>query len=127
MRYQNGDTSGSVKAMARRNPDFLDEMIAEDTAADPGFPTLLAAAEARRRLLRELVAKREEKGFSQTLVAARMGTSQSAVARLEGQDDAKESMIDRYAVAIGVAVERRVVDAKPARRKQRSSRKRVAA
>ncbi len=40
--------------MARRELDFLDEMIAEDTAADPAFPALLAAAEARRRLLREL-------------------------------------------------------------------------
>ena len=40
-----------------------------------------------------------------------MKTSQSAVGRLEGQDDAKESMIDRYAAAIGVVVERRVVDA----------------
>ncbi len=48
--------------MAKRELDFLDEMIAEDTAADPAFPALLAAAEARRRLLRELVAKREAKG-----------------------------------------------------------------
>lgn len=112
--------------MAKREMDFLDEMIAEDTAADPGFPALLAAAEARRRLLRDLVAKREEKGFSQTLVAARMGTSQSAVARLEGQDDAKESMIDRYAAAIGVAVERSIVE--PARRRRRASgRKSIAA
>jgi len=117
-----------VKAMAKREMDFLDEMIAEDTAADPEFPTLLAAAEARRRLLRELVAKREEKGLSQTLVAARMRTSQSAVARLEGQDDAKESMIDRYAVAIGVAVERRIVETKPALQGRRTSgRKSIAA
>jgi hypothetical protein len=105
--------------MAKRKLDFLDEMIAEDTADDPAFPVLLAAAEARRGLLRELVAKREQKRLSQTLVAARMGTSQSAVARLEGQDDAKESMIDRYAAAIGVAVERRIVEAKspPVRRR----------
>lgn len=94
--------------MAKRETDFLDEMIAEDTAADPAFPALLAAAEARRNLLRELVARREARGLSQTLVAARMRTSQSAVARLEGQDDAKESMIDRYAAAIGVTVERRI-------------------
>lgn len=39
-----------------------------------------------------------------------MKTSQSAVARLEGQDDAKESLIDRYAAAIGVEVRRTVVD-----------------
>jgi hypothetical protein len=35
--------------------------------------------------------------------------TQSAVAKLEGQNDAKESMIDRYATAIGVVAERRVV------------------
>jgi ribosome-binding protein aMBF1 (putative translation factor) len=97
-----------MEAMAKREMDFLDEMIAEDTAADPAFPALLAAAEARRNLLRELVARRQARGLSQTLVAARMQTSQSAVARLEGQDDAKESMIDRYAAAIGVTVERRI-------------------
>lgn len=85
-----------------KNKDFLTEMIEESTAIDPGFPALLAAAE-RRQLLRQLVAKRQERGLSQTQVAARMGTSQSAIARLEGQDDAKESMIDRYAVAIGVS------------------------
>lgn len=112
--------------MAKREMDFLDEMIAEGTAADPAFPALLAAAEARRRLLRELVAKREAKGLSQTVVAARMGTSQSAVARLEGQDDAKESMIDRYAAAIGVVVERRVVEIKGALAGGRRKRARTA-
>jgi hypothetical protein len=90
--------------------DFLDEIIDESTARNPEFPELVAAAERRRALLRDLVALRRRKGLSQTLVAARMRTSQSAVARLEGQDDAKESMIDRYAVAVGARVDRLVVD-----------------
>ncbi len=90
--------------------DFLDEIIAESTKRDPRFPLLLDAAERRRTLLKSLVAKRKAKGISQTVVAARMRTSQSAVARLEGQDDAKESLIDRYAAAIGVEVRREVVD-----------------
>lgn len=111
--------------MAKRERDFLDEMIAEDTAADPAFATLLAAAEARRRLFRELVATREAKGLSQTVVAARMGTSQSAVARLEGQDDAKESMIDRYAAAVGVVVERRIVETQGSRGHRRRTRSRT--
>jgi len=92
--------------------DFLSEIIEESTARNPEFPELVAAAERRRKLLRELVEHRKQRGLTQTVVAARMGTSQSAVAKLEGQDDAKESMIDRYAAAIGVAVERRVVDAR---------------
>ena len=89
--------------------DFLSEVIDESTAANPAFPQLVAAAERRRALLRDLVDCRKARGLSQTIVAARMRTSQSAVARLEAQDDAKESMIDRYAAAIGVVVERRVI------------------
>jgi DNA-binding transcriptional regulator YiaG len=90
--------------------DFLSEIIEESTAQNPEFPELVAAAERRRALLRELVECRKARGLTQTVVAARMKTSQSAVAKLEGQDDAKESMIDRYATAIGVMVQRRVVD-----------------
>ncbi len=88
----------------------MEEIIAEATTLDPQFPMLLAAAEERRALLKQLVAKRLEKGLSQTAVAAQMKTSQSAVARLEGQDDAKESLIDRYAAAIGVQVKRTIVE-----------------
>jgi ribosome-binding protein aMBF1 (putative translation factor) len=90
--------------------DFLDEIVEESTELDPQFPALLAAAEQRRELLRTLVSRRQSKGLSQTIVAARMKTSQSAVARLENQEDAKESMIDRYAAAIGVQVTRTVVE-----------------
>lgn len=59
-------------------------------------------AEQRRSLAAALVAKRVELGLSQTEVAARMGTSQSAVARLEsGQADLRLSTLERYAAAIG--------------------------
>jgi predicted transcriptional regulator len=41
-------------------------------------------------------------GLSQTEVAARMGTSQSAVARLEAGDvDIRLSTLERYAAAVG--------------------------
>jgi DNA-binding transcriptional regulator YiaG len=95
-------------------PDFLDEIIQESTERDARFPALLAAAEARRALVRELVAVRKQKGLSQTGVAAAMNTSQSAIARLEGLDDAKESTLDRYATAIGVKINRTVVTTDPA-------------
>ena len=95
----------------RGTAGFLNEIIEESTALDPQFPLLVEAAERRRQLLRELVERRTARGLSQTTVAARMKTSQSAVARLEAQDDAKESMIDRYAAAIGVIVRREVVEA----------------
>jgi predicted transcriptional regulator len=50
----------------------------------------------------DLAARRRAAGLSQTEVAARMGTSQSAVARLEaGQPDIRLSTLSRYAAAIG--------------------------
>ena len=59
-------------------------------------------AEDRGRLLRELAGQRQAAGLSQTEVAARMGTSQSAVARLEsGAADVRASTLERYAAAVG--------------------------
>jgi transcriptional regulator with XRE-family HTH domain len=59
-------------------------------------------AESRRRLLAELVDQRRSQGLSQTEVAARMGTSQSAVARLEAvAGDVRLSTLERYAEAVG--------------------------
>ena len=54
-----------------------------------------------RRLVRKLAKRREELGLSQTVVAARMGTSQSALARLEGcETDPRISTVERYALAL---------------------------
>jgi predicted transcriptional regulator len=59
-------------------------------------------AERRRSLAADLVAARLDVGLSQTEVAARMGTSQSAVARLESGDaDVRLSTLERYAAALG--------------------------
>ena len=92
--------------MMARSKDFLDEIVAERSAATPGFPQLVEAAYERRRLLRALAAKREELGLSQTQVAARMGTSQSSVARLEaGEADARLSTLERFAAALGVRLQ----------------------
>jgi ribosome-binding protein aMBF1 (putative translation factor) len=59
-------------------------------------------AEDRGRLIHELAEQRQASGLSQTEIAARMGTSQSAVARLEsGTADVRASTLERYAAAIG--------------------------
>ena len=56
----------------------------------------------RARLVRELAERRQLAGLSQTEIAARMGTSQSAVARLEsGTADVRASTLERYAAAVG--------------------------
>jgi predicted transcriptional regulator len=54
----------------------------------------------------EMAKKRRDLGLSQTEVAARMGTSQSAVARLESGDaDVRLSTLERYAAALGFSLE----------------------
>jgi transcriptional regulator with XRE-family HTH domain len=68
----------------------------------PVFPGFREMAESRRRLLAQLVDQRRSLGLSQTEVAARMGTSQSAVARVEAvARDVRLSTLERYADAVG--------------------------
>lgn len=68
----------------------------------PGFGQLKDGAHA---LIGELSERRHSLGLSQTEVAARMGTSQSAVARLEaGAADIRLSTLERYAAALGHAL-----------------------
>jgi ribosome-binding protein aMBF1 (putative translation factor) len=73
----------------------------------PGFRemALRRMSEQRRGLLAELAGQRQAAGVSQTEIAARMGTSQSAVARLEaGEADVRASTLERYAAAIGAEI-----------------------
>ena len=70
----------------------------------PGFRemALRRMARERRQLVADLAAQRQSAGLSQTQVAARMGTSQSAVARIEAGDaDVRASTLERYAAAVG--------------------------
>ena len=70
-----------------------------------GFPGLGDLSSRRRELIDELVRARQDNDLSQTEIAARMGTSQSAVARLEsGGLDARLSTLERYAAALGYTV-----------------------
>ena len=107
-----------------RNPGPVPEHDADDFGNDlgneagtplpvmPGFremamrrtadPQAARMAEDRGRLVRELAEQRQAAGLSQTEIAARMGTSQSAVARLEsGTADVRASTLERYAAAVG--------------------------
>jgi DNA-binding XRE family transcriptional regulator len=70
----------------------------------PGFREI--AARGRQETIAGLVARRRETGLSQTEVAARMGTSQSTVARLEaGEVDPRLSTLQRYAEALGAGLD----------------------
>lgn len=81
--------------------DFLTEIVDERTRRNPAFPHLVAEAEERRKLARKLAAARERMDLSQTVVAARMGTSASVVSKLEAGGDVKVSTLQRYCAAIG--------------------------
>ncbi len=94
----------------------------EDPRAPSGLPLLPGFREMavrrmsaeRRRLVGELADQRRSAGLSQTEVAARMGTSQSAVARLEAGDaDVRASTLERYAAAIGSQITWRLQAGRP--------------
>ena len=78
----------------------------EPSSRRSAFPGLQDLADRRRDLIAELVRARQDSDLSQTEIAARMGTTQSAVARLEsGQLDARLSTLERYAAALGRTVD----------------------
>lgn len=86
-----------------RNRYIFNAMYEEQELRElPPFPGFREMAERRQRIIGELVAARTEQGLSQTVVAARMGTSQSVVARLESAaGDVRLSTLERYASAVG--------------------------
>ena len=94
------------------NPEPAKDDAVLDLPVMPGFREMairrMAGEEAARmaaergRLVRELAEQRQAAGLSQTEIAARMRTSQSAVARLEsGTGDVRASTLERYAAAVG--------------------------
>ena len=87
-------------------------MIVEFTDANPNFPLLLLAAQRRRALLQALAQQRRRRHVSQTRVAAAMRTSQPTLARLETTAaDTKLSTVERFASALGYAIEYHLVPA----------------
>ena len=73
------------------------------------FPGFKEMAERRRSVSGQLTRMRRDLGLSQAEVAARMGTSQSAVARFESGDlDVRLSTVERYSTALGARLEWRI-------------------
>lgn len=97
--------------------DSPDEVVEERSKENAQFPEMVEAALRTRRLIRSLAERRRKLGLSQTVVAARMGTSQSALARLEGgESDPRMSTVERYALAVGEELTHRRVPARTDRR-----------
>jgi predicted NBD/HSP70 family sugar kinase/transcriptional regulator with XRE-family HTH domain len=93
----------STQEPSNREPDDLDEMLAE-VEADPVARAAYEDAAWRRAFLTRLAAMRGER--RQREVATAMGTTQSAVSDLEqGRVDPRLSTLQRYARAIGTHVD----------------------
>ncbi len=85
-----------------------------DRRHPPVFPGFKEMAARRRDFVGRLVSQRLALGLTQTEVAARMGTSQSAVARLESGDaDVRISTLERYAAALERSLELRLREQEP--------------
>jgi DNA-binding XRE family transcriptional regulator len=82
-----------------------------------GFAEAYDGLEDEYKLVRELLAARASAGLTQEQVAASMGTTKSAVSRLEGAGAHSPSVstLRRYAEAVGCEVEIRLVPSPRAR------------
>lgn len=94
----------------RKTDDFLDDLIARRAAGNPEFPQRVESALRRRELLRALARERQANQLSQGEIAARMRTSQPAIAKIEsGEVDVRTSTLERFAAALGGKIEYRFV------------------
>lgn len=86
----------------------MDAPHGDDLPVLPGFREI---ALRRRELIAGLVSARRDAGLSQADVAERMGTTQSAVARLEsGELDVRLSTLQRFASAVSCELRTGAVD-----------------
>jgi DNA-binding XRE family transcriptional regulator len=88
----------------------LDEFLAR-AMKRKGFARAYAESASEYELVRELLAARASAGLTQEQVAESMGTTKSAVSRLEaaGKHSPSVSTLQKYARAVGCEVEIRLV------------------
>jgi DNA-binding XRE family transcriptional regulator len=94
-----------------------------------GFKKAYEELEEEYRLTREMLAARSKYGLTQEAVAERMGTTKSAVSRLEaaGKHAPSLSTLKKYAHAVGCRLEIKLVPAPSlARRSTRTAKKQAA-
>lgn len=77
---------------------------------DDGYRTAYEALEPEFALVEEMIAARGRAGLTQADVAARMGTTQSVVARIEsGRNSPNLKTLEKYARAVGMRVSVRLL------------------
>lgn len=84
-----------------------------------GFSGAYAALEVEYALAHEMLAARARAGLTQEAVAARMGTTKSAISRLEaaGKHAPSVASLKKYAAAVGCTLKIELVPARPKKRK----------
>ena len=79
----------------------LAEMLAKNMK-DPAFAAAYAEADAEYSVIEAMISARAAAGLTQEALAERMGTTQSAIARLEGgRVSPSVETLRRYAKAVG--------------------------
>ena len=83
-----------------------------------GFSEAYAALEVEYALAHEMLAARARAGLTQEVVAGRMGTTKSAISRLEsaGKHAPSVASLKRYAAAVGCTLKIEFVPASPNQR-----------
>jgi DNA-binding XRE family transcriptional regulator len=96
----------SYRPVAHDHDEFLARAMRRK-----GFAAAYAKRADEYKLVRELLAARAQAGLTQEQVAACMGTTKSAVSRLEGLGKHSPSVetLKKYARAVGCEVEVRLV------------------
>jgi DNA-binding XRE family transcriptional regulator len=96
-----------------RPVDHCHAAFIEKALKRKGFDKAYGARKEEYALVRELLAARAQAGLTQEAVAARMGTTKSAVSRLEAAGTSSPSVttLQRYAQAVGCQVVIRLVPA----------------
>jgi DNA-binding XRE family transcriptional regulator len=84
-----------------------------------GFSEAYEALEVEYALAHEMLAARSRAGLTQEAVAARMGTTKSAISRLEaaGKHAPSVASLKRYAAAVGCTLKIELVPTVPKRRR----------
>jgi DNA-binding XRE family transcriptional regulator len=92
-------------------PHDQEEFLRRSRETCPGFSEAYDALEDKYKLIRELFDARTRVGLTQEEVATRMGTTKSAVCRLEGSGKHSPSLatLKKYANAVGCDLEIRFV------------------
>jgi DNA-binding XRE family transcriptional regulator len=91
----------------------------EKASRRPGFSEAYEALEVEYALAREMLTARSRAGLTQEAVAARMGTTKSAISRLEaaGKHAPSVASLKKYAAAVGCTLKIELVPAAPKRRR----------